>query len=127
MHTVEELLNNLKRSKFRSSFSLTGDEIRYCREKGYDVIKKHAYDFINEKLRPAQPYNDGKQTPMKGHPVFKAMHACACCCRDCLNKWYHVPKNVELCEADCDKIVSLIMAWVGDQIRKNGHSNCQGS
>ncbi|VFT76303.1 Uncharacterised protein [Klebsiella aerogenes] len=28
--------------------------------------------------------NHGKQTPMRGHPVFIAQHATATCCRGCL-------------------------------------------
>ena len=27
---------------------------------------------------------------MRGHPVFLAQHACACCCRKCLYKWYKI-------------------------------------
>ena len=33
---------------------------------------------------------------MKGHPVFISQHALACCCRSCLEKWHHIPKDREL-------------------------------
>ena len=36
------------------------------------IIKEHAYDFINKRLKDPSKVNDGKQTPMKGHPVFIA-------------------------------------------------------
>ena len=65
-----------------------------------ETMRRHAQDFVWQKLAPAEPVNDGKQTPMHGHPVFKAMHATACCCRGCLNKWYHVAKGRELTESD---------------------------
>ena len=77
-----------------------------------DTGRRHAEDFIEKKLAPAYPENDGKQTPMKNHPVFIAQHACACCCRGCLEKWYKVPKGRELTKAQQEKIVNLLMAWI---------------
>ena len=77
-----------------------------------DTIRKHAEEFIRNRIAPSDIPNDGKQTPMKGHPVFKAQHACACCCRGCLNKWYKVPMNVSLNDIQQNKIVNLLMAWI---------------
>lgn len=115
MQTREEAIAKLSKSAFRSSFYLTKAEKAYYAEKGEETIRRHAEDFVRQKLAPAEPLNDGKQTPMHGHPVFKAMHATACCCRGCLNKWYRVPKGVPLTEMQQEKIVNLLMAW----IRKN--------
>ena len=115
MQTIEQALEKLSRSKFRSSFYLTQKEKQYIEQKGMDVIRAHARDFVQQRLAPAEPENDGKQTPMHGHPAFKAMHATACCCRGCLNKWYHVPLHRELTESEQERIVNLMMAW----IRKN--------
>ena len=112
MQTVDEALKKLERSRFRSSFHLKEKDKAYIREKGMDVIRKHAGDFVRERLAPADIPNDGKQTPMKGHPVFIAQHATACCCRGCLNKWYHVAKGTELTEVQQEKIVRLIMASI---------------
>ena len=115
MQTIEEALNKLEKSKFRSSFHLTKKEKAYLEEKGMDVMRSHAKDFVRQKLAPANPINDGKQTPMHGHPVFKAMHATGCCCRGCLNKWYKVPLHQELNEAQQEKIVNLLLAWIDKQ------------
>lgn len=112
MQTREEALYKLSRSKFRSSFHLKEKDKEYVKAKGYDVIRNHACDFVKEKLAPAYPKNDGKQTPMKGHPVFIAQHACGCCCRGCLNKWYRVPVGVTLTDLQQEKIVNLLMAWI---------------
>ena len=112
MQTIDEALNKLERSKFRSSFHLTKKEQAYLDEKGMEVMRSHAADFVRQKLAPADPVNDGKQTPMHGHPVFKAMHGCACCCRGCLEKWYRVPQHRELSEIEQQKIVNLLMAWI---------------
>ena len=115
MQSIDEALERLSHSKFRSSFHLDEKDKVYIREKGRDVIERHARDFVKTKLSDADPVNDGKQTPMKGHPVFKAMHATACCCRGCLNKWYRVPKHTELNEIQEEKIVRLLMAWIDSQ------------
>ncbi len=112
MQTIEQALNKLEKSKFRSSFSLTKKEREYLEEKGIDVMEKHAADFVRMKLAPAYPQNDGKQTPMHGHPVFKAMHATACCCRGCLSKWYGVREGRELTEDEQKRIVKLLLAWL---------------
>ena len=119
MQSIEEALNKLEGSKFRSSFHLTKKEKAYLEEKGMAVMESHARDFVAKKLSPADPLNDGKQTPMHGHPVFKAMHATACCCRGCLNKWYKVPLHTELNEQQEEKIVRLLMAWLERQEAKD--------
>ena len=109
---MEEILNRLSKSKFRSSFHLRKYMIDYINDKGLDKIKEHAYDFINTRLKPKDIPNDGKQTPMKGHPVFIAQHACACCCRGCLYKWHKIPKGRELTDNEVNYIVSLLMEWI---------------
>ena len=87
--------------------------IDYVNDKGIDTIKKHAYEIINKRLKPAVIINDGKQTPMRQvHPVFIAQHACACCCRGCLNKWYHVSMERELTANEQERIVNLLMTWI---------------
>ena len=118
MPTIEQTLEKLSHSKFRSSFKLTKKELAYLDEKGVEVMRSHAADFVRQKLAPANPTNDGKQTPMHGHPVFKAMHATACCCRECLNKWYRIPKGQELTEDQQERIVKLLLAWLEWQLSK---------
>lgn len=118
MQNIQQALEKLDHSKFRSSFHLTKKEKEYLEEKGKQVIESHVRDFVKLKLSAADPINDGKQTPMKGHPVFKAMHATACCCRGCLNKWYKVPLHQELNEVQQEKIVKLLMAWIDKEDKK---------
>ena len=112
MLEVNIILDKLQKSKFRSSFKLKEKEKLYVKEKGLETIKEHAYDFINKRLAPSFIINDGKQTPMKGHPVFIAQHATATCCRNCLYKWYKIPKNRQLNDKEIDYIVSVIMEWI---------------
>ena len=112
MQTLDEALDKLQTSKFRSSFHLKEKDKAYIRDKGMDTIRLHAEDFIRTRLAPEFIPNDGKQTPMKGHPVFIAQHATACCCRGCLYKWYKVKPNKALTDEQIGKIVNLIMAWI---------------
>ncbi|MBO5530254.1 MAG: DUF4186 domain-containing protein [Bacilli bacterium] len=109
---MEEILYKLSKSKFRSSFHLNKKMKDYVLEKGIDKIKEHAYDFINTRLKPRYIKNDGKQTPMKGHPVFIAQHATATCCRSCLEKWHHIEKGRELTTEEVDYIVNIIINWI---------------
>lgn len=123
MQTVEEALDKLEKSNFRSRFHLDEKDFEYIDKKGMDKIRSHAVDFIASRLAPANIPNDGKQTPMKGHPVFKAQHATACCCRGCLNKWYRVKKNTELSKIQQEKIVGLIMGWIERELKRHKESD----
>lgn len=115
MNQIENILNQLAKSKFRNSFHLKEKDKEYIREKGMGVIERHAYDFINQRLK-IHLLNDGKQTPMKGHPVFIAEHATATCCRGCLFKWHHIEPSHELTKEEIDYIVNIILAWIEREI-----------
>ena len=116
MATIDEALAKLQKSAFRAKFHLTEKDKQYVKDKGVDTVREHAADFVRQRLAPAVIPNDGKQTPMRGHPVFVAQHACACCCRGCLNKWYKVPVGTELNKNQQERIVNLLMAWIDCQM-----------
>lgn len=118
MQTIDEALAKLQKSIFRAKFKLSLKDREYISEKGIDTIRSHAEEFVRLRIAPASIPNDGKQTPMKGHPVFVAQHATACCCRGCLSKWYRVPQGRELTESEQKKIVNLLMAWIENQIKE---------
>lgn len=113
-----DILDRLAKSKFRSRFKLGVNELNYIHEKGLDKIKIHAEDFIRDRVAPAEPANDGKQTPMRGHPVFIAQHATATCCRGCIEKWYKFPQHRELTKTEQEYLVSVIMKWIKLQIEQ---------
>lgn len=123
MATIDEALAKLQKSTFRAKFHLTEKDRQYVKDKGMDTVREHAAAFVRRRLAPAVIPNDGKQTPMRGHPVFVAQHACACCCRGCLNKWYKVPVGTELTENQQERIVNLLMAWIDCQM--NGDQNSE--
>ena len=110
------LFQRLGQSEFRSSFSLKSNDRNYVQEKGMDTVRKHAQDFIAKRLSPAAPANDGRQTPMRGHPVFVAQHATATCCRGCLAKWHGIAEGAALSEAEQEYLVDVIMEWIRRQM-----------
>ena len=112
----EDVFAKLEKSDFRRKFKLKETDKKYIAEKGLDVIKSHARDFISKRIAPAYIPNDGKQTPMRGHPVFIAQHATATCCRGCINKWHKFPKCVDLTQTQQDYLVDLIMCWIEKQL-----------
>lgn len=110
------LFQRLGQSEFRSSFSLKSNDRNYVREKGMDTVRKHAQDFIAKRLSPAAPANDGRQTPMRGHPVFVAQHATATCCRGCLAKWHGIAEGEALSESEQEYLADVIMEWIRRQM-----------
>jgi dTDP-4-amino-4,6-dideoxygalactose transaminase len=110
------LFDRLAQSTFRSRFHLSQKDRDYIAAKGLDTIRQHARDFVAKRLAPAEIPNDGKQTPMRGHPVFLAQHATGCCCRGCFAKWHHIPAGRELTEEEQDYVVNVLMAWIEKQL-----------
>lgn len=117
--TKDEAFVKLARSKFRSRFKLSADDIAYIDRVGLETIRRHAEDFVREKLAPAEPLNDGKQTPMRGHPIFKAMHGSAMCCRGCMEKWWKVARGRALSETQQSKAVDFLMSWIDIKLNKS--------
>ncbi len=109
---IKNIFDRLSKSKFRSSFYLKDKDILYIEDKGIDKIRNHAYDFVTKRLADTSNVTDGKQTPMKGHPVFIAQHATGTCCRSCLEKWHHIRKNKNMTDDDIKYVVDIIMSWI---------------
>lgn len=117
MRNLSELFTALEESAFRRRFRLRGPELDYLRRKGLTVVLEHAADFVEKRLAPAEPANDGRQTPMRHHPVFIAQHATATCCRGCLEKWHGIAKGRRLEPEEKRYIVEVIKAWLERQER----------
>ncbi|CAI0738255.1 Uncharacterised protein [Serratia grimesii] len=108
----EALWRRLQSSPFRAKFRLNVKDQLYFETKGLPLILSHARDFIEQRLAAPFPKNDGKQTPMRGHPVFVAQHATATCCRGCLAKWHNIPQGQALDEQHKLYIVDVIALWL---------------
>ena len=116
-YDLTSLFQRLSQSAFRSRFHLTAKERAYIEEKGMATIRRHAEDFVSKRLAPAAIPNDGKQTPMRGHPLFLAQHATGCCCRGCLSKWHHIQPGHQLSPEEQRYVVAVLMTWIRRQLK----------
>jgi len=118
MRELDELFAALAKSAFRRKFHLQGKDLEYLHNKGLTTVLSHANDFISKRLAPAFPKKDGKQTPFRGHPVFVAQHATACCCRGCLEKWHRIPKGRSLNIDEQTYILNVLKGWLLEELHR---------
>jgi hypothetical protein len=112
---IDQLFLDLANSPFRRRFRLRPEELRYLERKGQKAVLAEAADLLSKRLGAANPPNDGKQTPFKGHPVFIAQHATATCCRGCLAKWHGIEKGQALGSAELTHAATVIERWLRKQ------------
>jgi len=113
---IEARLDRLATQPFRARFQLRGRDRAIAELRGPQTIRRHAHQLIEQRLAPAHPAKDGKQTPYRGHPVFVAQHATATCCRTCLSKWHDIAPAVALTEQQQTYVVDVICRWIGRQM-----------
>ncbi len=111
-----KLKDKLSENGCYNKFTLGDPEKEYVTTRGMDILRLHATDFVNKRLAPANPKNDGRQTPTKGHPVFIAQHACGCNDRDSLEKLHDIEKGRELKTSEVERIVNIILRWIEDHL-----------
>jgi len=111
MSEYDSTLLRLNKSKFRRKFKLGKKELDIIKKKGLKKIESECREILEKRIK-VKPKNDGRQTPWKNHPVFIGMHATACCCRKCIQKWYKIPRDRELKKLEIDFFIGLIMAWI---------------
>jgi hypothetical protein len=112
------LKTKLSRSKLIGQLEMGDPEKEYVISRGIDILQLHATDFVRKRLAPADPKNDGRQTPLKGHPVFIAQHATGTSDRTRLEKFHGIKTGIALTEKEVNYIVSVIIRWIEEQIRE---------
>ena len=112
MKIPDNLFEKLSSSGFRSSFRLGRKEASYLEDKGLEVVMQHAEAFLDERIAPGEIFNDGRQTPMRNHPVFVAQHAAAVCCRKCIEKWHGIRKGHTLTKEERKYLLEVIRIWL---------------
>ena len=119
---INKRLDALAQQSFRAKFHLGQAEQNLIDIKGAETIRRHATVLISDRLAPAEPKNDGRQTPFKGHPVFIAQHATATCCRICLAKWHQIPAGNALSMEQQTYIADVIDAWIVRELRQQAEN-----
>jgi hypothetical protein len=109
------LKSKLARSRQIERLDMGEPEIEYVQSRGVDILQLHAADFVRKRLAPAEPKNDGRQTPLKGHPVFIAQHATGTSDREKLAKFHGIQKGTELTDKEVSYIVDVIIRWIEEQ------------
>lgn len=119
----QSIRSRLEKSAFRSRFRFNRSIKEYAVRTGRRELHHQAEAIIRARLAAANPENDGAQTPMKGHPVFIAQHATACCCRTCLEKWHHIPKGRSLTDEEIENITDMITYYIDEQMASSSYSD----
>jgi exodeoxyribonuclease V alpha subunit len=120
---MNELFKKLSFSYYRSGFHLKKKETDYLKEKGMARVKEEAIHFMQDRIAPASPKNEGRQTPMRNHPVFVAQHATATCCRKCVEKWHNIPRGRDLKKSEIALLVECVMHWIDRESTLNVKHN----
>lgn len=95
----------------KDSARLDEQDIELVRQVGIEGVKQQARQIVEQKLRE-QPENDGKQTPVAGNPIYKAMHSCRCASRRELSKAHRIPAGREMTDKEVDAVVNLLTRWI---------------
>jgi hypothetical protein len=109
---IDTRIEQIGKQPFRAKFHLRGRDRGLAQLRGPETLRRHAEDLIAKKLAPADPRNDGKQTPYRGHPVFVAQHATGTCCRTCLRRNHGIAKGHELTGDERRYVVDVICRWI---------------
>ena len=115
--SIDERIDLIGRHPFRARFHLRRRERAIVKLRGMSAVRGHAADLVAKRVAPAQPRNDGKQTPYRGHPVFVAQHATATCCRGCLAKWHDIPRGSALTDEQTAHVIAVIERWLRGESR----------
>src|SRR4051812_11464849 len=120
MRKLDELFAALRESAFRRRFHLAAPERRYLSTHGIEEVLVQAEDLIARRLAPAEPPNDGRQTPWRGHPVFVAQHATGTCCRNCLAKWHGIARGAALTDEEQAHVIAVLERWLRAEVGPAG-------
>lgn len=97
---------------FRRGFRLQGRELAHLQTWGLERVMRDASELLRRRVAPADPPNDGRQTPWRNHPVFVAQHATATCCRGCIEKWYGVARGHALEPDELNLLLESVRRWL---------------
>jgi hypothetical protein len=117
---IDERIDHIGRDPFRTRFRLRGRDRAFVQLRAVSAVRTHADDLFAQRVAPAEPHKDGRQTPYRGHPVFVAQHATATCCRTCLERRHQIPKGRELDPDEQAYAVEVICRWIERELGGDG-------
>ncbi len=111
-----KLLEKVAKCDYRAEIDLGAEDIEYINSRGFDMMIKHAQDFVERRLGPARPRNEGKQTPLKGHPLFLAQHATGSDSRRALSEYHGIAEGKELSRQQIDYVTDVVLRWLEERL-----------
>jgi len=90
--------------------------VNYARRKGINGLEVAAEKRVRQALGDADPYFDGRQTGKSGNPLYYAQHACAACCRKCVEYWHGIAQHKPLSDEEVQYLKQLLMLYVRDRL-----------
>ena len=116
VRSLDDVFPALATSAFRRRFHLSPKDRDYLETRGLPAVLVQAEELIARRLARANPPNDGKQTPFRGHPVFVAQHATGTCCRGCLAKWHDIPRGAALTDEQQAHVIAALERWLRTEL-----------
>jgi hypothetical protein len=113
---IDDRIDRASARPFGRRFHLRGRERATAEQRGPQTMRAHAAEIIADRLAPAEPRNDGRQTPYRNHPVFVAQHATGTCCRSCLETWHAIAKGHRLDRDERAYVVEVIGRWIDREL-----------
>ena len=113
------LLAKVSKSEYRAEIDLGDEDVDYINSRGFDMMVRHAQDFVERRLGPARPRNEGKQTPLKGHPLFLAQHATGADSRGALEEFHGIPKGKALTRKQIDYVTAVVLRWLEERFSRH--------
>ena len=89
--------------------------LRDAIRRGPGGLRERVPVVLRARIGAAQPYRDGRQTPMdsaRATATDLAMHAVAACCRRCVQYWHGIPLGVELKDEEIAYLSSLALRFL---------------
>ncbi|MBV9488047.1 MAG: DUF4186 domain-containing protein [Frankiaceae bacterium] len=124
---IDERIDRASARPFGRRFHLVGRERATAELRGPQTMRAHAGEIVAARLAPAEPPNDGRQTPYRNHPVFVAQHATATCCRSCLERWHGIAKGQRLDRDERAYVVEVIGRWIDRELANSFAGRNPGS
>lgn len=111
-----KLLEKVAESDYRAEIDLGPEDMDYVNSRGFDMMVRHAHDFVERRLGPARPRNEGKQTPLKGHPLFLAQHATGADSRAALSEYHGIAEGKKLSRQQMDYVTDVVLRWLEERL-----------
>lgn len=94
--------------------------VNHAKRKGRLGLRAAALSRLDKSVRIYDEVWDGRQTPLAENAIYYAQHAVAACCRNCMETWYGIPKDVELEDDQLNFLHELMCKYIDIRLPELG-------